>query len=93
VVPDEAKARLRSLAGSRLTAEDVIVIFAQEYRSQLRNREAARERLAGLLRRAAVAPKRRRPTRPTLSSKLERLESKTRRSGVKARRGRPGPED
>jgi len=92
-VPDDAKARLEALAGSRLSSEGVIVLFAQERRSQAMNRDAARERLAALLRQAAVRPKRRRPTRPTLASRLERLEGKARRSGVKALRGRPRGDD
>ena len=92
-VPEDAKARLERLAGSRLNVEGVIVLFAQEHRSQAMNREAARERLATLLRQAAIRPKRRRATRPTLSSRLERLEGKSRRSSVKALRGRPRGED
>jgi ribosome-associated protein len=92
-IPDEVKARLRSLAGSRLTAEDVIVVFAQEYRSLMMNREAGRARLIALFRQAAVRPKSRRPTRPTLASKLRRLDSKARRSGIKSARGRPAPEE
>ena len=87
--PEDVKARLERLAGSRLSADGVIVLFAQEHRSQAMNREAARERLAAMLRQAAVRPKRRRPTRPTLASRLERLEGKARRAGVKALRGRP----
>ena len=92
-VPEDVKARLERLAGSRLSAEGVIVLFAQEHRSQLLNREAARERLAALLRQAAIRPKRRRPTRPTLASRLERLQGKAKRSGVKALRGRPRADD
>jgi len=92
-VPEEVKPRLASLAGARMSTEGVLLLFAQEHRSQALNREAARERLANLLRQAAIRPKRRRPTRPTLSSRLERLEGKTRRSGVKALRGRPRAED
>lgn len=92
-VPDEVKARLCDLAGSRLNSEGVIVIFAQEHRSLMLNREAARARLVDLLRRAAVRPRSRRPTRPTLASRLQRLEGKARRSGVKSRRGRPTHED
>ena len=92
-VPEDAKTRLERLAGSRLSAEGILVLFAQEHRSQTMNREAARERLAALLRQAAIRPKRRRPTRPTLTSRLERLQGKARRSGVKALRGRPTGED
>jgi ribosome-associated protein len=92
-VPEEVKARLEPLAGSRLTQDGVLVLFAQEYRSQEMNRQAARERLLDLLRQAAVRPKTRRPTRPTLASKIRRLDGKTRRSGVKGLRGRPSHED
>ena len=92
-VPEDVKVRLRRLAGSRLNLDDVIVLFAQEHRSLALNRAAARERLADLLRRAAHRPKTRRPTRPTLSSKRERLETKTRRGAIKAARGRPSHED
>jgi ribosome-associated protein len=70
-----------------------IVIAASEYRAQLRNRAAARERLAALLREAlAPAPPARRPTRPTRGSQRRRLDAKKRRSELKSRRGRPRPE-
>jgi ribosome-associated protein len=92
-LPDDVKARLETLSGSRLTQEGVLVLFAQEHRSQEMNRQAARQRLIGLLRQAAVRPRARRPTRPTLASRLERLEGKTHRSRVKGLRGRPSPED
>lgn len=86
---DEVKARLERLAGSRLTLEGVIVLFAQESRSQELNRQAARARLVELIRRALHKPKPRKATRPTYASKLRRLEGKSRRSDVKATRGRP----
>lgn len=82
-LPDDVKERLAPLAGRRLTKEGVLVIFADRFRTQERNREDALERLLGLLREAAVPPKPRRPTRPTLASKKRRLDSKARRSGVK----------
>ncbi len=88
-LPEDVKARLEALAGSRLTLEGVIILFAQNARSQEMNRQDARGRLFDLIRQAAVRPKRRRPTRPTKASKLRRLESKTRRAGVKSLRGRP----
>jgi len=93
ILPEDVKARLAILAGTRMTDEGVLVLFAQEHRSQALNRAAARERLEDLLRRAAVRPRRRRPTRPTFASRLERLKGKAKRSGVKAMRGRPAPED
>ena len=82
-LPDTVRARLERLAGSRLTKDGVIVIFADRYRTQERNREDALARLLDLIRRATEAPKPRRPTRPTLASKERRLKSKTVRSGVK----------
>lgn len=85
-LPDDVRARLLKLAGHRLTQEGVIVITAQEFRSQDRNRTAAREILFELIRRATIAPVKRRPTRPTLGSKERRLESKSRRAGIKAAR-------
>ena len=89
-LPPQVAARLERLAGSRLTLDGIIVLSAQGSRSQEMNRQAARERLIELIRRAAIAPKPRKRTRPTYASKLRRLQSKTRRAGVKAMRGRPG---
>ncbi len=88
-LPDEVKARLARLAGSRLSLDGVLVLSAQGSRSQEMNRRDARERLFDLIRRATEKPKPRRPTRPTYSSTLKRLEGKQRRSGVKAARGAP----
>lgn len=90
---DDVRVRLEKLAGSRLTREGVLVLTAQEHRSQERNREDAIERLLTLIRAAAVVPKTRHATRPTLGSKKRRLESKSKRSGVKSlRRVKPGTE-
>ncbi len=92
-LPDPVKRRLRRLAGRRWTDEGAIVLKVDETRSQARNREIARARLADLVAQAAVAPKRRKPTRPTLASKRRRLEAKARRGEVKSLRGRvPGDE-
>jgi ribosome-associated protein len=91
-LPEDVKARLVKLAGSRCTQEGVIVLFAQGSRSQEMNRQEVRARLVELIQKAAVRPKKRRPTKPTYSSKLKRLEGKAKRSGVKAMRGRPGME-
>jgi len=88
-LPDGLKARLVRLAGSRMTGDGVLVISAQKFRSQQRNREDALERLFDLIRAAAEIPKRRRATRPTLGSKERRLESKGVRSGTKAMRKKP----
>ncbi|SIS58845.1 alternative ribosome rescue aminoacyl-tRNA hydrolase ArfB [Phaeovulum vinaykumarii] len=82
------KARLKRLAGRRWTAEGALVIRAEETRSQARNREIARARLAELIRAALVAPRRRIATRPTLGSKRRRLAAKSQRGEVKALRGK-----
>ncbi len=82
-LPDDVAVRVARLAGSRITQDGVIVIFAQRFSSQIRNREDARERLAALILKAQEAPKARRATRPTLASKTRRLEAKGRRSVVK----------
>ncbi len=87
-LPDEVKARLTKIAGSRMTLDGVLVLFAQGARSQEMNRQDARNRLAELVRRATEKPKPRRPTKPTYSSKLKRLEAKSQRSGIKSARGR-----
>ena len=86
-LPDDAAARLARLAGQRMTKDGVIVIHAQRFRTQERNRSDAIERLVELLREALVRPVPRRPTRPTLASKTRRLEGKKRRGDIKARRG------
>jgi ribosome-associated protein len=86
----DVRARLERLAGRRLTREGVLVINAQRHRTQERNREDARERLFDLIRRAAVAPRARRPTKPTAGARERRLESKKRRAAIKGlRRARP----
>jgi ribosome-associated protein len=85
-MPEDVAERLARLAGSRMTQEGVIVIFAQRFSSQTRNREDARERLAALVLKAQQRPKPRRATRPTLASKTRRLEAKGRRGVVKALR-------
>jgi ribosome-associated protein len=81
-------ARLRTLAGSRMTDEGVIVIDARSFRTQARNREDARLRLADLIRRALVPPKRRRKTKPTAAAQQRRLETKRHRASTKQLRGR-----
>ena len=91
-LPNDVATRLIQIAGSRATQEGVIVIFAQRYASQPRNREDARERLVALIERAAHRDKPRRPTRPTLASKKRRLEGKARRGEIKSLRGRTGEE-
>lgn len=84
----QIKARLKRLAGRRWTREGVIVLQCDETRSQLRNREIARERLAELIRKALVVPKRRIATKPTRGSVQRRLTAKKQRAEIKAGRGR-----
>lgn len=85
-LPDALKARLARLAGRRLTQNGLILIDSEEHRSQLRNREEAREKLFSLIREAAIIPKIRRPTKPTKASQTRRLDSKSRRSETKRQR-------
>ncbi len=92
-LPDDVRERLEHLAGSRLTRDGYLVIIAQRHRMQGRNREDALDRLIDLIRRAAVAPRVRRPTRPTKASRQRRVEAKKHRAGLKQmRRVRPTPE-
>jgi len=89
-LPKDLRQRAEKLAGRSLTREGVIVITADRFRSQERNRADALERLTTLLRQAAVRPKRRRPTRPGIGAVKRRLESKNKRGALKAlRRNRP----
>ena len=89
-LPPDVKARLIRIAGSRMTNDGVLVIDAQQYRSQERNRADARDRLITMIRAATHVPKPRRATRPTKASKERRHEGKQRRSGVKKlRRNKP----
>ncbi|ALL13069.1 alternative ribosome rescue aminoacyl-tRNA hydrolase ArfB [Caulobacter henricii] len=92
-LPEDVKVRLESLGGSRMTQDGVLVLFAQGSRSQEMNRQEARERLIELIRRATEKPKPRRPTKPTYSSKLKRLETKGKRAGIKSLRGKPRGDD
>ncbi len=82
-LPEPVRQRLKRLAGRRLTKEGVLVITAQRFRTQERNREDARQRLFSLIRQAAEPRRPRRPTRPTLASKRRRLEDKRRRGVIK----------
>jgi ribosome-associated protein len=87
-LPEDVKARLRTLAGSRLTADDELLIDSREHRTQAQNRLAARERLVALIRLALVRPRVRRPTRPKAAARERRLAGKKLRSTVKELRGR-----
>ena len=86
------KNRLKRLAGRRWTKEGAIILQCDETRSQQRNREIVRERLAELVRTALVAPKRRIATKPTRGSVKRRLEAKKQRGGLKATRGKIDPD-
>lgn len=93
-LPERVRERLERLAGRRLTLDGVLVITAQRFRTQDRNRQDAVERLVELVAKAAEPPPPiRRPTRPTLASKVRRLDGKTRRSGLKGLRRAPAGED
>lgn len=88
-LPDDIKQRLLALLDSRITQEGVVVIKAQQYRSQEHNRWDALERLNALVQSVAKPPRARRATRPTYGSQLRRLEGKSQRSATKALRGKP----
>jgi ribosome-associated protein len=87
-LPNDVAIKLIKLAGARATLDGVIVIFAQRFSSQPRNREDARARLAALILKAQQRDKPRRATRPTLASKTRRLDEKSRRGAIKALRGK-----
>jgi ribosome-associated protein len=82
-LPEDVRARLERLAGSRLTRDGYLVIIAQRQRTQGRNREDALARLIDLVRRAAVAPPVRRPTKPTKAARQRRVDAKKHRAGLK----------
>jgi ribosome-associated protein len=87
-LPDRYKLRLLALRDHRITKDGVIVIKAQEHRRQDQNRDEALERLRSLIRTAMIQPKLRKPSQPTKGSKLRRLDSKAKRSQLKASRGK-----
>lgn len=90
-LPEPVKARAGRIAGSKLTKDGVIVLTANRFRTQEQNRADARERLVGMLQKACEAPRPRRATRPTLASKLRRLDAKSKDSAIKKlRQTRPG---
>lgn len=88
-LPAEVKARLAALAGRRLTQDGVLILTAQAWRSQERNRAAALAALIDLVRQAAVPPTPRRPTKPSRAERLRRLEAKSHRAATKRARARP----
>ncbi len=87
-LPDDVRARLIRLAGKRMTDGGEIVLDARQFRTQLKNRQDARERLVELIRRAAVRPKPRKRTKPTRASKERRLDTKRRKGRSKEQRRR-----
>lgn len=87
-LPERYKERLLKLNDQRITKEGVIVIKAQEHRTQEHNREEALQRLQDLIKSAIIVPKPRKPSKPTRSSQKKRLESKSKRSQIKAMRGK-----
>ena len=89
-LPEEVKERLLRFGDQRVTRTGVVVIKSQQHRSLEMNRAEAIARLNALVAAAAHVPKKRRPTRPTFSSKMKRLDVKRRRSRVKALRGKSG---
>ena len=92
-ISDDVRERLRVIAGTRMTADGVLVIDARRHRTQAQNREDARVRLADLLRQALLKPKRRRKTKPSKASVEKRVQSKKRRAETKRRRGRVADHD
>lgn len=87
-LPEEYKEKLRQLADRRINNDDVIILKAQRFRSQEKNREDALSRLQALIAGAVIAQKKRTPTKPTRSSRKKRLEGKTRRGDLKTLRGK-----
>jgi ribosome-associated protein len=87
------KARLKKIAGRKWTLEGALIVQVEDTRSQARNREIARERLAEMIRAALVAPKRRIATKPTLGSQRRRITAKVQRGEVKSLRGKVGDEE
>ena len=85
-LPEEVRVRLMKLAGKRVTSEGILVIEAQRFRTQLRNRQDAIQRLVDLIRKAAEKPRLRRRTKPSAGSKERRLEAKRMRSRIKKQR-------
>jgi len=92
-LPEPVRLRLERLAGRRLTQDGVLVISAQRFRTQERNRQDALDRLTALIQEASIAPIIRRPTKPTLGSRRRRLEDKGQRSTIKSLRNRPSDKD
>ncbi|PZU56916.1 MAG: aminoacyl-tRNA hydrolase [Sphingobium sp.] len=87
-LPEAVKHRLAVIAGSRMTSDGVLILRSEGSRSQFENRRDVRERLIAMIAEATIVPKKRRPTKPTKASQTRRVDAKTRRSSVKAGRGK-----
>ena len=92
-LPEDVRARLIAIAGSRITTEGTLVIDAREHRTQAQNREAARARLIALIQQALKRPKKRRPTKVSVAAREKRLTSKKKRGELKAARGKSRGEE
>lgn len=92
-LPDECKEKLLKLRDARVSADGVIVIKAQSFNSQIKNRDDAMARLAEIIRAALVVKKKRKPTKPSKTSQVKRMDSKTKHGKAKALRGRVGRDD
>jgi ribosome-associated protein len=92
-LPDDVQSRLRRIAGRRLTQQGILLIAAQRYRTQERNRQAALETLIQLIERAAEPPRQRVATRPTAASRRRRLQAKAHRARIKLARGTPADQE
>ncbi len=91
-LPEGLRARAEVLGGRRVTSDGVLVIIAQQHRSQDRNRQDAQDRIVALLQEAAVVPVFRRATKPSKAARRKRVEAKVQRGAVKRLRGAPAPE-
>lgn len=89
-LPEDVKARLEKLAGSKVTADGILLLESQRFRTQEGNRAEVLRQLASLIEKAYRRPRKRRPTRPTTASKARRLETKKRRAAIKRLRGQKG---
>ena len=87
-LPSDVKARLITLAGSRMTTDGVLTLDSREHRTQTMNREAARVRLVELIRRATIKPRVRKPTKPSRVAREQRLTTKKKRADIKGARRR-----
>ncbi|MAI91466.1 alternative ribosome rescue aminoacyl-tRNA hydrolase ArfB [Ponticaulis sp.] len=90
-LPDPVKRRLKRIAGRKWTSDGAVLLQVQDTRSQARNREIARERLAEMIQQALIVPKRRIPTKPSKSSQRKRMDQKTHRGSIKSMRGKVDP--